>query len=113
MHNAGGLSFTEALVAGLPAITYLPIPGHGHANAVVLAAAALAPWPTGPAELAEAIDTVCARPRPSTATRPGALDASGVVLDLLAARISGRHRTHPVRTRTEHEAAPRVEQQSG
>ena len=28
VHNAGGLSLTEALVAGLPAVTYLPIPGH-------------------------------------------------------------------------------------
>lgn len=27
VHNAGGLSLTEALVAGLPAVTYLPIPG--------------------------------------------------------------------------------------
>ncbi len=69
VHNAGGLSFTEALVAGLPAITYLPIPGHGRANAAVLAEAALAPWPTCPAGLAEAIDTVCAHPRSRPAAR--------------------------------------------
>ena len=35
LHNAGGLSVTEALVANLPAVTYLPIPGHGRANATV------------------------------------------------------------------------------
>ena len=50
IHNAGGLSFTEALVAGLPAITYRPIPGHGRANAAVLddaAARALGAQPRG------------------------------------------------------------------
>jgi processive 1,2-diacylglycerol beta-glucosyltransferase len=56
VHNAGGLSLTEALVAGLPAVTYLPIPGHGRANATVLQEAGLAPWPRDPAALAEAID---------------------------------------------------------
>ena len=52
VHNAGGLSCTEALVAGLPVVTYRPIPGHGRANAAVLARpgsqrgrAALSSWP--------------------------------------------------------------------
>lgn len=44
VQNAGGLSFTEALVAGLPAVTYRPIPGHGRANARILHDAGLAPW---------------------------------------------------------------------
>jgi len=44
VHNAGGLSLTEALAAGLPAVTYAPIPGHGRANAKVLDDAGLAPW---------------------------------------------------------------------
>jgi processive 1,2-diacylglycerol beta-glucosyltransferase len=52
VQNAGGLSFTESLVAGLPAVTYRPIPGHGRANARVLDAAGLAPWARTPAELA-------------------------------------------------------------
>ncbi|WP_132420905.1 glycosyltransferase [Pseudonocardia endophytica] len=56
VHNAGGLSLTEALVAGLPAVTYLPIPGHGRANATVLQESGLAPWPRDPAALAAAID---------------------------------------------------------
>jgi len=43
VHNAGGLSVTEALTAGLPAVTYRPIPGHGIANAATLAEAGLAP----------------------------------------------------------------------
>ena len=63
VHNAGGLSFSEALVAGLPAITYLAIPGHGQANARVLAAAGLAAWPQNPDELAAAIDEVLRQPR--------------------------------------------------
>jgi processive 1,2-diacylglycerol beta-glucosyltransferase len=55
IHNAGGLSLTEALTAGLPAVTYRPIPGHGSANSQVLADAGLAPWPKDDAELVEAI----------------------------------------------------------
>jgi len=51
VQNAGGLSFTEALVAGLPAVTYREIPGHGRANARVLDRSGLAPWAHSPAEL--------------------------------------------------------------
>ena len=51
VQNAGGLSFTEAYVAGLPAVTYRPIPGHGRANAEVLDIAGLAPWARTPDEL--------------------------------------------------------------
>lgn len=55
VHNAGGLSFTESLVAGLPAVTYRPIPGHGRANAAVLEQYGLAPWPKTAEELAAAL----------------------------------------------------------
>jgi len=44
VHNAGGLSLTEGLAAGLPAITYQPLPGHGRANAALLARSV---WPRG------------------------------------------------------------------
>ncbi len=53
VHNAGGLSLTEALVAGLPAVTYRPLPGHGRADAAVLDRSGVAPWAHAPAELAE------------------------------------------------------------
>ncbi len=43
VHNAGGLSFSESLVAGLPAVTYACIPGHGKANGEVLARSGVAP----------------------------------------------------------------------
>ena len=85
IHNAGGLSFTEAFVCGLPAITYLAIPGHGRANARVLAAAELAAWPQSPEELAAAIDAVLGQPRPSPRApvpRNGP-DAAAVLLELL------------------------------
>ena len=65
VHNAGGLSLTEALVAGLPAVTYLPIPGHGRANAVVLDRAGVAGWPRDPQQLADTIERLS-----STAPRP-------------------------------------------
>jgi processive 1,2-diacylglycerol beta-glucosyltransferase len=55
VQNAGGLSFTEALVAGLPAITYRPIPGHGRANAAILDRGGLAPWARSAPELATAL----------------------------------------------------------
>ena len=44
VHNAGGMSLTEALVAGLPAITFAPLPGHGRANAELLDRTGLVPW---------------------------------------------------------------------
>lgn len=70
VHNAGGLSFTEALVAGLPAVTYRPIPGHGRANAAVLDDAGIAPWLHGPDDLVAAIDRVGARPLRRRPPRP-------------------------------------------
>lgn len=63
VHNAGGLAVTEALVAGLPAVTYRSIPGHGRANATVLAERASVPWPTSPGGLAVALRSQHARGR--------------------------------------------------
>ena len=63
VQNAGGLSYTEALVAGLPAVSYKCIPGHGRANAAVLEGARLAPWARTDAELAPALRTALARGR--------------------------------------------------
>jgi UDP-N-acetylglucosamine:LPS N-acetylglucosamine transferase len=63
VQNAGGLSFTESLVAGLPAVTYRPIPGHGRANATVMHEAGLAPWARDRAELAWHLHAQAARSR--------------------------------------------------
>src|SRR3954469_10875182 len=63
VQNAGGLSFTESLVAGLPAVTYRPIPGHGRANARVLDESGIAPWARDRAELARHLHAQAARGR--------------------------------------------------
>ena len=76
VHNAGGLAVTEALVAGLPAVTYRSIPGHGRANAAVLAERGGVPWPTTPVELASALDAQLARGR----SRSAWPDAAAAVL---------------------------------
>lgn len=82
VHNAGGLSFTEALVAGLPAISYRCIPGHGQANAAVLDEAGIAPWAHSPDELRAAlVRQTAVRPAP-----PLLLDPADRVLALLPAR---------------------------
>ncbi|WP_436531568.1 glycosyltransferase [Actinoplanes sp. HUAS TT8] len=52
VHNAGGLSSTEAMASGVPVISYRCLPGHGTANAAVLAAGRLSPWPQTRVELA-------------------------------------------------------------
>jgi len=80
VHNAGGLSCTEALVAGLPAVTYRPIPGHGRANAAVLDEAGLAPWLRTPDELVAAVDRPRSRRRrPPRPWWTDARDASAAV----------------------------------
>jgi processive 1,2-diacylglycerol beta-glucosyltransferase len=84
VHNAGGLSCTEAMVAGLPAVTYRPIPGHGRANAAVLHAAGLAPWARTPAELAVALRDQRAQLRAPLAGG----DPTAVVLAAVARRAA-------------------------
>jgi UDP-N-acetylglucosamine:LPS N-acetylglucosamine transferase len=80
VQNAGGLSFTESLVAGLPAVTYRPIPGHGRANARVLDEAGLAPWARDRADLARALHAQRARGR----TRAVFPDPADLVRGLVA-----------------------------
>jgi processive 1,2-diacylglycerol beta-glucosyltransferase len=75
VHNAGGLSLTEAFVSRLPAVTYRPIPGHGRANAQTLAQAGVVPWPQDDEELVAEVVRQCAgartsRPAPGTCTEP-------------------------------------------
>jgi processive 1,2-diacylglycerol beta-glucosyltransferase len=79
VHNAGGLSFTEAMVAGLPAVTYRAIPGHGRANAAVLDRSGLAPWVRSPEELPAVLAELAAAGR-----RPAALgDPTDTIVSLL------------------------------
>jgi UDP-N-acetylglucosamine:LPS N-acetylglucosamine transferase len=87
VHNAGGLTFTEALVSGLPAVTYRPIPGHGRANAAALHAGGLAPWAHNRDELGTMI-----RKQISAGAPPAPQgDPAAAVLGLLACgdRVAG------------------------
>ncbi|MGF1431011.1 MGDG synthase family glycosyltransferase, partial [Kitasatospora sp. LaBMicrA B282] len=82
VHNAGGLSLTEALVAGLPAVSYQVISGHGRANAATLARSGLAPWPQDPAQLAHALTRQAARGRVHLPPLPEHRQAAAVVTEL-------------------------------
>jgi processive 1,2-diacylglycerol beta-glucosyltransferase len=84
VHNAGGLTFTEALVSGLPAVTYRPIPGHGRANAEALERSGLAPWARTREQLAQFLGTQVTAGGP--ASPPG--DPTDVVRDVLAGTVS-------------------------
>lgn len=44
LENAGGLTSLEAMAAGLPVVSYRPIPGHGRHNAASMEAAGLATY---------------------------------------------------------------------
>jgi UDP-N-acetylglucosamine:LPS N-acetylglucosamine transferase len=81
VQNAGGLSCTEAMVAGLPSVTYRAIPGHGRANAAVLHEAGLAPWARDRRELAVALHAQLGRDR----TPPAVPDPTDLVLAALPA----------------------------
>jgi UDP-N-acetylglucosamine:LPS N-acetylglucosamine transferase len=83
VQNAGGLSCTEAMVAGLPSVTYRAIPGHGRANAAVLHDAGLAPWARDRGELAVALHAQLGRDR----TPPAVPDPTGQVLAALPADV--------------------------
>jgi processive 1,2-diacylglycerol beta-glucosyltransferase len=82
VHNAGGLSLTEAMVAGLPAVSYEVLSGHGRANAATLARTGLAPWPRDPAHLAEALAQQAARGRVHLPALPEHRQAAHVVAEL-------------------------------
>ncbi|MFI2267073.1 MGDG synthase family glycosyltransferase [Micromonospora aurantiaca (nom. illeg.)] len=60
VENAGGLTCQQALAAGLPTITYRPIPGHGRANARMLAGAGLTTYVRNPADLCQALTRAAA-----------------------------------------------------
>lgn len=67
VQNAGGLTTSEALAAGLPVFTYRCLPGHGRANAGVLDRIGVVPWVRSAGDLAAALPA--ARP-PAVAALP-------------------------------------------
>ncbi|MFJ6198238.1 glycosyltransferase [Micromonospora sp. NPDC092111] len=97
VHNAGGLSSVEAMASGVPLISYRCLPGHGTANATVLAAANLSPWPHTrhelAAELSLALDgSAILRQRAALTAAAASADAAEVVAGLagLAAPAAAR-----------------------
>ncbi len=56
LQNAGGLTCMEAFAAGLPVVTYRPIPGHGRQNAIEMDRAGVAVFATDVGGLAAALD---------------------------------------------------------
>ncbi|WBB76344.1 glycosyltransferase [Micromonospora sp. WMMD1128] len=70
VENAGGLTCQEALAAGVPVVTYRPIPGHGRANAAILARSGLTRWASTPEQLGPVLAAVVGAGRPAP-TRGG------------------------------------------
>jgi len=56
VENAGGLTSLEAFAAGVPIVTFRPIPGHGRDNAKAMEAAGVTTTPHDEEALLEALD---------------------------------------------------------
>jgi UDP-N-acetylglucosamine:LPS N-acetylglucosamine transferase len=56
VENAGGLTSLEAFAAGVPIVTYRPIPGHGRDNVKGMVTAGVTTSPDSEAGLVEALD---------------------------------------------------------
>jgi processive 1,2-diacylglycerol beta-glucosyltransferase len=52
VENAGGLTALEALRAGLPVVSFDPIPGHGRENAAAMSSAGVSAWAKDEKDLA-------------------------------------------------------------
>lgn len=66
VENAGGLTCQEALACGVPVVTYRPIPGHGRANASILARFGLTRWVSGPDQLGPVLAALVGGAPPGT-----------------------------------------------
>ena len=89
VQNSGGFTVLEARASGTPVISYRPLPGHGVASAAALARDRLAPWPMGPAALADAITdalTEASVSRPETGAPTGGSGAAPTVREVLCPR---------------------------
>jgi UDP-N-acetylglucosamine:LPS N-acetylglucosamine transferase len=58
VENAGGLTSFEAMRAGLPVVSFLPIAGHGRENTASMDAAGVSRLASSPEELVEALATL-------------------------------------------------------
>jgi UDP-N-acetylglucosamine:LPS N-acetylglucosamine transferase len=89
LENAGGLTSLEAFAAGVPIVTYRPIPGHGRDNAREMAAAGVTWLANDEAELLRALDVLSSdsaeRARQLTVT--GAMFAGDPVDEILSPNL--------------------------
>lgn len=58
VENAGGLTAFEAMRAGLPVVSFDPIPGHGRENAAAMSGAGVSTWATDGKDLASRLRTL-------------------------------------------------------
>jgi UDP-N-acetylglucosamine:LPS N-acetylglucosamine transferase len=87
--NAAGLTCREAFAAGLPVISYRPIPGHGREGALAMARAGLSAHARSAAELLAALDRLDdPRERDRHITRGAALFDAAPVEALVTGRAS-------------------------
>lgn len=97
VENAGGLTALEAMRAGLPVITYDPIPGHGRANAHAMASAGVSVWAKDGPDLARWLDALT---RPGPARSAQTARAAAIFREdpaaLVASLVTGAGRYEPV-----------------
>ncbi|MEU1753564.1 UDP-N-acetylglucosamine--LPS N-acetylglucosamine transferase [Micromonospora matsumotoense] len=109
VENAGGLTCQEALSAGIPVVTYRPLPGHGRANATILARAGLTRRAPSVEQLRPALtETTGRRDRRVPASADpvdgkGLVDVEGLVADVAAAP-GGADAYDPLRRRSPRDA---------
>ncbi|MBM0227727.1 MULTISPECIES: glycosyltransferase [Micromonospora] len=88
VENAGGLTCQEALACGVPVVTYRPLPGHGRANASILARSGLTRWVPTSAQLRPALDELTDGDQATGKTSAGPagtaprIDPAGLVADV-------------------------------
>jgi UDP-N-acetylglucosamine:LPS N-acetylglucosamine transferase len=83
VENAGGLTCHEALACGVPVVTYRPIPGHGRANASILARSGLTRWVPTSEQLRPTLDALMTENNPPDRTRPTSrIDPAGLVAEV-------------------------------
>ncbi|WP_438941301.1 MGDG synthase family glycosyltransferase [Micromonospora craterilacus] len=98
VENAGGLTCQQSLASGLPTVTYRPIPGHGRANAEVLAHAGLTTYVTTTRHLRPVLTALTAPETTAHTAIVTATDMATVVSEAVrraAGRPSGHRRYRP------------------
>ncbi|MFI9638579.1 glycosyltransferase [Micromonospora sp. NPDC051925] len=98
VENAGGLTCQEALSAGVPVVTYRPIPGHGRANASILARAGLTRRVSSAEQLRPALMETTTQWDRSPSIPPGRVEVAGLVAEVAA--VPGRAHAYDRRRRS-------------